>query len=597
MNRVKAVLLIAVVVMTAGFAKAQSLEEGKKFFYYEKYRSARATFEKLVAANPANAEAAYWLGITMITGDEYKDLPAAKEVFRKALEANSNNALLYAGMGHIELHEGNKTDARQHFETAITMSQGKSVPVFNAIGIANADYDSKNGDAAYAIEKLKQATTIKGFKDPETYCLLGDAYRKFIDGGSAITAYQNALAINPNYARASYRIGKVYQTQGSTQEDIYMKYYNDAIKQDPNYGPVYNNLFNLYYTTDIIKAGEYMDKYLNIMGDDEPKACYYKASIKYAQGLNQEAIAKADECIKTAGANPYFKLYGLKGYAYDNLKDSVNAKAAFEEFFKHAKESEVGPSDLKTYADILLKFPGNEALAGTYIDKAVLLDSTETGKVALLRSVAVSLEAQKKFADAAVWYKKILDLKKNPTKTDIFNVATNFSRGGNYQASIDNWAVYISKYPNETYGYYMTGVTQSKIDTTGTLGLAIPSYQKVIELGEAQWATDSVKVKAHLLNAYKFFIQYAANVQKDKKAASDYCAKYLAKEPADTEVQGFKKIFDNPATKLGAPAKPTPPATPARPATGGTQTATGTVKPAAAAAKPATKPAAPPKKK
>ncbi len=594
MNRVKAALLFAVVIMTAGFAKAQSLEDGKKFFYYEKYRSARATFEKLLAANPANADAAYWLGLTMITGDEYKDLPAAKEIFRKALEASPNNALLIAGMGHIELHEGKKEDARNRFETAISLSQGKSVPVFNAIGVANADYDSKNGDAAYAIEKLKQATSVKGFKDPETYCLLGDAYRKFIDGGSAIQAYQNAIGINDKYARAYYRIGKVYQTQGSTQEDIYMKYFNDAIKADPNYAPVYNNLFNLYYSTDIIKAGDYLDKYLNIMGDDEPKACYYRASVKYAQGLNQEAITKSDECISAAGGSPYIKLYLLKAYAYNKLKDSVNAKSNFESFFKSAKDNEIGPTDLKTYADILLKFPGNEALAGTYVDKAVALDSTEAGKVALLRSVAAGFETQKNYAAAADWYKKILNVKKNPTKTDIFNTANNYSRGGNYQAAVDNWATYISKYPNETYGYYMTGVTQNKIDTTMALGLAVPSYQKVVDLGEAQWATDSVKVKAHLLNAYKFFIQYAYNVQKDKKAASDYCAKYLVHEPNDTEVQGFKKIFDNPATKV-APATPAPPTPPAKPATGAARPATGgNTQPAPGAA---AKPAATPKKK
>lgn len=598
MNRVKAALLFAVVMMTAGFAKAQSLEDGKKFFYYEKFKSARATFEKLLAANPANADAAYWLGLTMITGDEYKDLPAAKEIFRKALEASPNNALLIAGMGHIELHEGKKEDARNRFETAISLSGAKSIPVFNAIGVANADYDSKNGDAAYAIEKLKQATTVKGFKDPETYCLLGDAYRKFIDGGSAIQAYQNAIAINDKYARAYYRIGKVYQTQGITQEDIYMKYYNDAMKADPNYAPVYNNLFNLYYSTDIIKAGDYLDKYLNIMGDDEPKACYYRASVKYAQGLYQEAISKSDECIAAAGASPYIKLYLLKAYAHNKLKDSVNAKNNFEVFFKSAKDNEIGPTDLKTYADILLKFPGNEALAGTYVDKAVALDSTEAGKVTLLRSVATGYEAQKNYAAAAEWYKKILDVRKNPTKTDIFNTANNFSRGGNFQAAIDNWAVYISKYPNETYGYYMTGVTQNKLDTTGAL--AAPSYQKVIDLGEAQWGTDSVKVKAHLQNAYKFFIQYAYNVQKDKKAASDYCAKYLVHEPNDAEVQGFKKIFDNPATKV-TPATPAPPATPAKPATGsgkpsngGTSSAAGNSKTVPAAP---VKPATTPKKK
>jgi len=101
------------------------------------------------------------------------------------------------------------------------------------------------------------------------------------------------------------------------------------------------------------------------------------------------------------------------------------------------------------------------------------------------------------------------------------------------------------------------------------LALAVPSYQKVIDLGEAQWATDSVKVKTHLLNAYKFFIQYTYNVKKDKKAASEYCAKYLLKEPADEEVIGFKKIFDAP-TPAGRPA--TKPATGTKPPAAGAKT-------------------------
>ena len=111
------------------------------------------------------------------------------------------------------------------------------------------------------------------------------------------------------------------------------------------------------------------------------------------------------------------------------------------------------------------------------------------------------------------------------------------------------------------------------------LGLAAPSYQKVIELGEAQWATDSVKVKTHLLNAYKYFIQYTYNIQKDKKAASDYCARYLLKEPTDEEVIGFKKIFDAPPGRQ-APAPATKPATGTKPGTVTKPAGSGTKAPA-----------------
>ncbi|MEI9958079.1 MAG: tetratricopeptide repeat protein [Ferruginibacter sp.] len=327
-------------------------------------------------------------------------------MYRKTLEANSNNALLTAGMGHVELLEGKTQDARNRFETAISLSQGKSIPVLNAIGFANADFDSKNGDGAYAVEKLKQATGIKGFKDAETYTLLGDAYRKVNDGGAALTAYQSALSTDPKYARAKYRIGKMYQTQGPEQKDIYMPYFNDAIALDPNYTPVYANLYDLFYKTDVVKSAEYLEKYLTLMGEDEPQACYYRTTIKYAQGLFAESISQADGCIAAGGATPDPRLYGIKAYAYNKLNDSVNAKTAFEKFFQLQKPDKIGPTDILTYRDVLLKFPGNEAMAGTLTDKAVAIDTTEIGKVATLKSMAVRYESLKNYGEAANWYKK-----------------------------------------------------------------------------------------------------------------------------------------------------------------------------------------------
>ena len=127
MNKIKAALLFLTTMLVANFLHAQSVEDGKKFLYYEKYKSAKAVFEKLVAANPNNVDAAYWLGQTLIGLNKDEDIAGAKELYRKTLEANSNSALLTAGMGHIELLEGKTQDARNRFETAISLSQGKNV--------------------------------------------------------------------------------------------------------------------------------------------------------------------------------------------------------------------------------------------------------------------------------------------------------------------------------------------------------------------------------------------------------------------------------------------------------------------------------------
>ena len=144
--------------------------------YYEKFKSARVELEKSVAANPDKEEPLYWLGQSMIAPDDHsdKDVAAAKALYLTFLEKKRNSPLIMAGIGHMELLEGKTRDARSHFETAISLSQAKNASVLNAIGFANGNPDAKNGDAAYAIDKLKLATQIKGMKDPDVWINLGD---------------------------------------------------------------------------------------------------------------------------------------------------------------------------------------------------------------------------------------------------------------------------------------------------------------------------------------------------------------------------------------------------------------------------------------
>ena len=575
MNKLKTGLLLVITVFMVNMVNAQSLEDGKKLMYYEKYISAKAVFQKLLSANPSDADAAYWLGQAMIGSEDNKDIEGAKQVYRKALEANTSSGLLLAGMGHIELLEGKTQDARNHFETAISLSGGKSVPVLNAIGFANADYNSKQGDAGYAIEKLKLAIAIKGMKDPDVYVNLGDAYRKFADGGSAQQSYEAALGLNPGYARAKYRIGRIYQTQGTAQEDIFMKYYNEAISLDPNYTPVYMTLHQYFYETNVGKSAEYLEKYLNAKGADEPNACFLRTQIIYAQGLFQQAMAKADECIAAGGANPYPNLYGIKAFAAYKTGDSVTAKTSFDLYFEKQVPSKIGPKDYKTYAEVLLKFPGNEALAGTFIDKAVESDSTEAGKVALLKSMASSFELQKRYKEAGDWYKRILSVKKNLSKTDIYNAGYSYFRSGNFQPAIEVFSLYSQKFPDDIFGYYMCGKSNWGIDTLMVQSMANACFEKAIQVGEAN--PDKSKITAQLIGSYKYMIAYSVNVKKDKTAALAYCDKILLLDPADQETITNKDVIGkmnmNPApTPKVAPPKP---ATPAKPTSGKT---TGTPK-------------------
>lgn len=540
MKNIKFTLFLLSVLLAVNFSKAQGIEEGKKFLYYEKYISAKNVFQQLVNADPKNEEAAYWLGQTLIAPDGDKDIAGAKAVYQKALAANSNSALLNAGLGHVELLEGKTQEARNHFETAISLSGGKNIMVLDAVGFANGDFDSKAGDAAYAVEKLLQATNQKGFKDARILTDLGDAYRKVGDGGTAQRTYEAALALDPRYARAKFRIGRIYQSQGETQKDIYLRYYDEAIALDPNYSPVYFYLHQYFYETDVVKSAEYLEKYLIAKGADEPNACFLKAQMKYAQGLFAETITAANACI-AASPNPYPNLYGLVALSSVRVNDSVGAKNAYEQYFAKQKPEKIGPGDVLAAGTNLLKFPGSEAQAATLLQQAVDKDSTEAGKVALLKQVATTFEKRGQYADAGVWYKKILDVKKTPTKTDIYNAGYSFYRIGKFAPASEIFDIYAQKYPDDIFGYYMVGKSYWGIDTAMAYGLANNAFAKAIQVGEAY--TDKSKIVAQLMGSYKYMIAYAANADKNKEQALAFADKALLVDPADQEVLANKDII------------------------------------------------------
>ena len=566
MKKLKFTLFLLGSLLAVNFSIAQTIDEGKKFLYYEKYTSAKTVFQQLLTANPANDEAAYWLGQTLIAPDEDKNIEGAKAVYQKGLAANPNSALLNAGMGHVELLEGKTQQARNHFETAISLSGGKNIEVLDAVGFANADFDSKFGDAQYAVEKLLQATKIKKFNDAKVMTDLGDAYRKLSDPANTQPAYEAALVIDPKYARAKYRIGRIYQSQGRNQETIYLKYYNDAIAIDPNYAPVYWTLYQYFYETDVVKSAAYLDKYLAAKGSDELNACFLRAQMKFAQGLFEEAITSGDNCI-AASATPYPNLYGIKAYAYhktgeSNLKsgDSVsaltafgNSKIAFDMYFQKQKPAKIGKLDYETYAKVLLKFPGNEELAGNFILKAVELDSTETGKVNALKSVAMDFESKKMYGDAADWYKKIVFLKKVPGKTDVYNAGIGYYRDKNYPAVIEMFNLYAQKFPDDIFGYYYKGAAQAGIDTLMVTDSAYLTYSKAVAVGEAY--PDKARILALIKGSYRYLIIYAANKLKDKELALGYVDKALLLDSADVELLGFRESI----SKMNANTPPPKP--------------------------------------
>jgi Flp pilus assembly protein TadD len=540
MRKMKQITLLASYMFLVNGLFAQSIDEGKKFLNYERFTSAQGVFNKLLAANPNNVEAAYWLGQAYLQNSDIIDTTAAQALYQKTLQANPNAPLILAGIGEVELMQGKKQDARSRFETAISLTKGKDAEVLTAIGRANVD--AKAGDSVYAIDKLTRAAA-RDKKNSWIQIELGDAYRRMIDGANATLAYQSALALDPKNARASFMIGRIYETQGYGQEAIYMKYYNEAIAIDPNFAPVFYWLYNYYYQRDVNKSREYLNKYIAV-ADPDSKNCYAEASLLYVSKLYKEAITKADQCIASAGEKPFPNLYGLKAYSYDKMGDSINAKKYFDEFFAKVNPDKIGPNDYATYGKILLKFPGNDSLAAMYIDKAVALDTVPANKLDYIKSTAESLAAAQKFTDAGRFYTKILTLKPTYGKVDLYYAGYNDFRGGNYAAADSIFKLYQAKYPEDMFGWYMGAKSNEGLDTTGANGLAKPLYEKVIAIADT--SADKEKVKPNLISAYKYMLAYYYNIKHDKIAAIEWNNKILALDPNDAQAVANDKALNAP---------------------------------------------------
>jgi tetratricopeptide (TPR) repeat protein len=559
-NKMRFSLLVAGVVSLCNVAWSQTVDQGKKFLYYQRYRSAKEVFDKILASNPNNIDAIYWQGQNFLA---MKDSVAAEDLYSKALQSNGNAPLLLVGMGNIELRKGKTTDARARFETAISLTKGKDINVLNAIGDANDD--AKAGDANYAIEKLTQATLVKNFNSPETYLLMGDAYRKLIDGGNAVLAYQKALNIDPKLAEAKFKIGIIYLTQNN--RDYFIPAFEDATKLDPMYAPAYYQLYLFYYYRDVNKAVDYLDKFIANM-DSGPDLDYYKTDLLYVSSKFADAKAKAQGLISSLGDKADPRLYKLVAYCCDTLGDMACAKQYITTYFSKQDTANVVGADYAELANINSKATDSATMNEAVNDYklAIAKDTLPDNRakyIATATALAKKLGNKKGLADLALIY---YNSKKNPVNTDLYNLGFANDQAGNYTVSDSIFCgVYESKFPNEIYGYLWC--MRSKVaedDSLGSQGLAVESYQKLAQMGRTLDSTakaanspDSNKYKAQIINSYSQLAGYYNNIKKDKPNAMVYLEKILEVDPGNPDATKFLEILRRPARQPAARPKAT----------------------------------------
>ena len=516
-------------------AWAQSIQDGVNHLYAERNASAKTTFEKMLASNPNNIEATYWLGQTHINAN---NPVAARQVYEKALAANGNAPLLLVGTGHVELLEGKTNEARQRFETAISLSRGKKgddANVLNAIGRANVE--SKTGDVAYAIAKLTAASQAAP-KNADIYINLGNAYRKARDGGQAVTNYMKAAEVLP--AVANYRMALIYQTQRNW--DIFNTHLTKAITADPKFAPAYNSLYNyqLLYKKDFAAADEIAKKYI-AASDPSIDNEYFRIQTIYLQKNYDQAITLAKDVVSKSGEQVNPRLYRVLAYSYMDKGDTATAKEYVDQLFAKAKETDIVAQDYSLKADIYAKdFP--DQVVQIYLD-AASEDTSRANKVAILTEALEWARTNNKKIPEGDIRLAIYNLNPSPNPAALFQVGIPYYQGGNFKRADSVFKAYTKSFPDSVYGHLWSARSLARIDSNMAQGLAMPDYEQLLRVAEM----DKVRMKDYGLEAVGNLAQYHVNVKGDKEKGIYYLKKGLEFDPQNSSFQNNIKVLEKPA--------------------------------------------------
>jgi tetratricopeptide (TPR) repeat protein len=546
MNKISITLMVACLLVVHA-VHAQSLQDGVNDIYAERYKSAKATFEKLIAANPNNIDATYWLGQTHIA---MGDIAGAKAVYDKALLASANAPLVIVGMGQVELNEKKVSEARQRFEAAITMTRGKKGDdpvILNAVGRAITNtYNTKDktgGDINYAVEKLT-AAAVRDPKNPEIFLNLGNAIRKAKEGqggGEAFTNYQKALEANPNFPVPYYRMAQLFNSQRNWE--LYEKYLNDAITKDPRFAPAYYDLY--YYKLsrlDFNAAQDMATKYI-ANADPDPQAEHFKAQTYWAEKKYDDAINISKAIITKAGAQTKARTYILLADSYLSKGDTVSGRPYIDEFFARAKPEEIQPIHYRIKADIYSAVPGQDELVyNAYLD-AVKADTTVDGKVELLKQGAALFKKKGLREKEGDLWAMLVQTRPKISINDLFEATRAYYFGLAYPKSLDMATKMVENFPNEVYGYEWKFNNLKVLDSSFTENKLVPAAIEYFEFTQK----DTAKYKKQYLASAGFLLGYYANDAKDGVKALEYLNKMLLLDPTNENLLKIKPALEKSA--------------------------------------------------
>ncbi|WP_281238753.1 tetratricopeptide repeat protein [Flavobacterium praedii] len=392
MNKVK-VLSIALLAVVATI-QAQDINQAKKAIDAEQFESAKTILKSIINAKPTNGTAAFYLGNVYMLQN---NIDSAKIYYQKGLLGTEGARLNNIGFGLIDLDNGNPAAAEQKF--AIATKDLKKKDIEEYIFIGRAYTFSTKPDYKKAIDVLNKAKLINP-QDAQLNLALGNAYFGDKNQNDAYSSYRNAYSFDNTLIRAKMQLGVLLKGAKAYTEAI--KAFDEVIAINPNYGPVYRELAETYYLWGRNEPSKYRvyvdkalvnyEKYLSLT-DYSLNSRMRHADFLVLAGEYKALEIEANKMIELDKVNPRILRY-LGFSAFQNGNYDVAIKSL----------------------DSFISTPGNKVIA---------LDYQTLGFAKIKKSVS----EDGKTVDQSLFDNGILDIKKS-AEMDANSLAINISEVG-----------------------------------------------------------------------------------------------------------------------------------------------------------------------
>lgn len=527
---------------------AQDLDQAKKAIAAEQFDKAKKILKGLVQSNPDNGKNFFYLGDVYLAQNE---ADSAKMVFQKGLAAKEKGTLNYVGLGQLDLDAKNTLGATANFDKAASGIKKKDVD--ELLLIAKAYIKSENPNYKKGIEIINKALLIDD-KNAQAFLLLGDAQYGNNNTNDAYSAYRNAYDADNSLLLAKMNMAKI--TKNAKAFDVAIKSFDEIVKLNPNFGPVYREMAETYYfwaTSEPAKYNEYIqkalasyEKYMSLTDyslDSRMRHADFLILAKDYKALEKEA----NEMKKQDNVNP--RIYRYLGYAaYENGNFAESSKA-LSEFFTKVEPKRIIARDYLYLG--LTKMAEAKKADGTYDEKIFNEGVAELNK-AVEKDPVIATELNplgtKMFKDK---------LYKNAAK--LFEVAVKNPKSKNYVYDYFylGYALYFDynektspkeqlvkadeafskvaeAWPTSQEAHLFKARVNEQMATPESKKVALSSYEQYIKVLEAKDETEKAKPanKKGLVEALTFVGAHYAN-SGDKVKAVENLQKLLTVDPAN----------------------------------------------------------------